>query len=210
MDGYTVECGNAVLSTPRPLTTRLVRTAMAAKKCSKCGEQKPLSSFNLERGKPRAYCKVCHGAAALAWSRSNRERRRAIANAYTKRRREKLGPPKKGGGVRIYTPEEAARRDREAKRDWERRNAHVVLAKTRKYQSRKLRAYPAWANKSAIEAIYLRARELTKRLGVAMEVDHIVPLQGAIVCGLHVENNLQIIPMRKNRSKNNRHWPDKP
>lgn len=173
-------------------------------------EIKPLSQYNMDRGKPRAYCKVCHAASALAWSRANVQRRREISREYTKRLRERLGPPKKGGGVRKYTPEEAARRDREAKRRWEKNNPHAVLAKTRAYQARKLLAMPAWANRDAIQRYYEEARRLTEQTGERMEVDHVVPLQSKIVCGLHVENNLQVIPWRENRAKLNRRWPDMP
>ena len=74
MSGYTVECGNVVLITPRPLTTRLVRTAMAKKNCSKCGTPKPLSDFSVRRTR------------AAAWKKNNPGK----ANAETAKRRAVL------------------------------------------------------------------------------------------------------------------------
>ena len=41
-------------------------------------------------------------------------------------------------------------------------------------------------------------------------VDHIVPLQSPLVCGLHVHDNLRVILAVDNASKANRHWPDMP
>ena len=43
-----------------------------------------------------------------------------------------------------------------------------------------------------------------------MHVDHIVPLQSALVCGLHCEANLEIIPGAANEAKKNYWWPDMP
>ena len=62
---------------------------------------------------------------------------------------------------------------------------------------------PTWANKILIEEIYSEAKNLTKITGVPHEVDHIIPLRGELVCGLHVETNLRIITRDENKAKDN-------
>jgi hypothetical protein len=46
--------------------------------------------------------------------------------------------------------------------------------------------------------------------GVKWHVDHIVPRNSPLVCGLHVHTNLQVIPADENMYKRNLRWPDKP
>lgn len=65
------------------------------------------------------------------------------------------------------------------------------------YRARKLNATPAWADHTKIKGIYAACPE-------GYHVDHIVPLQGDTVCGLHVEYNLQIIPAVDNLKKSNK------
>jgi len=72
------------------------------------------------------------------------------------------------------------------------------------------KATPPWANHSAIGQIYAECVRMENKTGVKYHVDHIVPLQGKIVCGLHVQNNLQILPGKENQSKGARYWPDMP
>lgn len=65
------------------------------------------------------------------------------------------------------------------------------------------RSMPPWADKSAIRAMYFEARRLTASTGIKHEVDHIVPSNHPLVCGLHVETNLQVITEFENITKSN-------
>lgn len=71
-------------------------------------------------------------------------------------------------------------------------------------------AFPAWADRFIVKEMYDLARMRTKCTGVRWEVDHIVPLQNELVCGLHVEHNLRVIPATVNRAKGNLRWPNHP
>jgi len=66
------------------------------------------------------------------------------------------------------------------------------------------RATPPWANRDAIADLYRAARKLTRLTRTPHHVDHIIPLQGRGVTGLHVETNLRVIPARENHRKSNR------
>lgn len=67
-----------------------------------------------------------------------------------------------------------------------------------------------WADKEAIFSFYEEARLLTDQTGEPHHVDHIVPLTSDLVCGLHVQDNLQVLPQRLNQIKKNSWWPDMP
>jgi excisionase family DNA binding protein len=63
---------------------------------------------------------------------------------------------------------------------------------------------PPWANSAAIKAIYAEAKRKTAVTGVEHHVDHIIPLVGERVSGLHVETNLQVLSKADNLRKRNR------
>ena len=79
----------------------------------------------------------------------------------------------------------------------------------RKRYASKLQRTPKWLSPEQliqIKMFYQEAAELTKLLGEWYEVDHIVPLQGKTVSGLHVPWNLQILTAKENGIKGNRIW----
>lgn len=91
---------------------------------------------------------------------------------------------------------------------WIENNPEKWIASTRersrRHQAAKRNACPAWVDRDQLRAIYERAVRLEKESGIPMNVDHIVPLQGELVSGLHVPWNLQIIPALDNRLKSNK------
>ena len=83
-------------------------------------------------------------------------------------------------------------------------NKGIYLAALRKYQATKLRATPRWLTKDQrkeMAALYVEAATLSAEKGEAYHVDHIIPLQGGTVCGLHVPWNLQVITGKSNLKK---------
>jgi len=80
----------------------------------------------------------------------------------------------------------------------------------RRRRRRERRAMPPWVKLSDIRPLYQKARRLTRETGVLHVVDHIVPLDGKIVCGLHAPHNLRVIPWRENALKGWFYWPGMP
>ncbi len=85
-------------------------------------------------------------------------------------------------------------------------NSGRVLAHTVKRRLAKIKRTPVWLTADdhwMIEQAYELAAVRTKMFGFAWHVDHIVPLQGKLVSGLHAPNNLRVIPGAENIRKSN-------
>ena len=93
---------------------------------------------------------------------------------------------------------------RKSHKEWRKNNRGKINAKNSKRRAAKLQAAPSWANKKTIDMIYIIANICNKT------VDHIVPLQSSVVCGLHWEANLQLLTQEENSSKSNKHDFDTP
>lgn len=89
---------------------------------------------------------------------------------------------------------------------WCKANAKKLTARTAKRRSKKLQATPPWLTKLDLDhiAMFYEAAADQKQYGLDCHVDHIIPLQGREVCGLHVPWNLQVLPASENISKGNR------
>lgn len=79
-----------------------------------------------------------------------------------------------------------------------------------KRRAYKLRATPSWYERDKVLLVYNMAKKLGNQLGIVFHVDHIVPLRGKTVCGLHCHANLQLLCKEENLIKRNVQWPDMP
>lgn len=66
---------------------------------------------------------------------------------------------------------------------------------------------PRWGNRPAMQEFYRTAR-LLRDMGVDATVDHVIPLFGELVCGLHVLNNLNLLSKAENSAKGNAFDPN--
>ena len=80
------------------------------------------------------------------------------------------------------------------------RNQGQKNARTAMYRAAKIQATPKWLTKDQIKAM----SDMYKNCPKGFHVDHIMPLRGVDVCGLHVPWNLQYLPGVENMSKGNR------
>lgn len=91
--------------------------------------------------------------------------------------------------------------------DYASKNLAKLVANANKYRASKAKRTPVWLTDDdfwAIEQAYELASLRTKLFGFQWHVDHVIPLHGELVSGLHVPHNLQVIPAWDNRSKSNR------
>ena len=170
------------------------------KTCKRCHQHKDKSAF---RPDPRyvdgvgSWCVECHRARNSQWARENRVRLKAKASAWRE------ANPVKAAEVALRSSRKLKVKRAEYAAKWTRANREKRRASTAKRMAMKLRAIPMWADLNAIQAFYAD----TPR---GYQVDHIVPLDSPIVCGLHCEANLQYLPSSENQSKRNFWWPDMP
>ena len=148
-----------------------------------------------------------------AYYEANKEKRKASDKKYYEANKEKVKARDKAyreankENIKAYY--EANKEKRKAQmKAWAQANKGKVNAKEAKRRAARINRTPSWLTKEdlgKIESIYKEAQKLREETGEEWHVDHIIPLQGENISGLHVPDNLQVIKATENKSKNNRY-----
>jgi hypothetical protein len=88
-------------------------------------------------------------------------------------------------------------------KEWRQKYPERVLAWRNRRRALEAQAMPSWVKTADLWVFHKECKRLSKETGVVHHVDHIVPLRGENVCGLHVPWNLRIIPAAENNAKKN-------
>lgn len=150
---------------------------------------------------------------AAKWAKQNLKRRYEVTSKWRKEHPELYVEAARRGWIKHRPKRLAVLKEYRAKNvqkmralnaAWKEKNPEAQAHHCGLRRTRKMKATPAWANIDAIRMIYKRASELSKETGVAHHVDHEIPLKHSLVCGLHCEFNLRVIPARENCEKKNK------
>ena len=190
------------------------------KSCSKCKEVKTLGSFGKQSGRIRAYCKAC-ACLIEKVRRENRSKedkehvrqrhqayyqkhkdiikarsaaRRAVASEHINKQRRD----------RYWSDPEAARKRSSLWMKNNRAKCNAVNARRRASDKKRVPVWLTKEHKEQIKAYYDLAKKVSDWSGIPHQVDHIVPLKGKIVSGLHVPWNLQVVSAEYNQNKYNK------
>ena len=163
-----------------PVTGSRICLSCAPRTCTGCGVSMPTARSD------KVICSSCKPAVVL--------QRATQWYAENKNKKQEYDSARRANSPEAY---------RAASKRFRINNPEVKNADTSVRRKRVQRATPKWANLFIIKEMYLLARERSKATGFEWHVDHIIPLRGKKVCGLHVESNLQIIPAEHNLKKRN-------
>ena len=164
------------------------------KQCSKCYKTKELIMFP-KRGND---CKACVADYMKEYRANNADHISQLKKSWTLKNIERV----KANNKRYASNNPEKRRVARAK--WRIANPQTINALTRNRRATKINRTPKWVDIEElwlIKEVYALATIRTKVFNFSWHVDHIIPLQGKDVCGLHTINNLQVIPGIENVRK---------
>ena len=173
------------------------------KTCIRCHQEKPESDFGncgMRKSGLLSWCKECEAARCKAKYERRKEAHLAKGKEWRDANKEKFQE-----SIEEWRKANPGRMQFLYK-DWAQRNKDKVNAKWMKRDAAKKNRTPSWLTDDdlwMIEQVYDIAALRTKMLGIDFHVDHIVPLQGKTVSGLHVPWNLQVITAKENQMKSN-------
>lgn len=178
------------------------------KKCKKCNQILPADSFHKcakEKDGLQYYCKLCHSEYVSKNKRKIKENKKShyIENKdkYIKKAK-KWCQENRGESNRIKKDwcEKNPEKVKKIEKEKNKKQAKMGLKRvwSAKYRASKLKRIPSWSDLGAIKLFY-------KNCPNGMVVDHIIPLQGETISGLHVLENLQYLTPVENSSKGNKY-----
>lgn len=175
------------------------------KTCQLCKVEKTLDQYHKNKQCKfgvHTICKECNKTKSRQWAQENKERVKLRDQEYYKANQFEISKKARQRYLKNWDAY------RESHRRWKAANRHKVIANNAARKARRLQATPPWITDehvAQIENFYWLANDLKTINGEDYHVDHIVPLRGENVCGLHVPWNLQVLPSDINLSKGNKH-----
>lgn len=159
------------------------------KVCSKCNIEKPTDKFTRNKTKKfglDSCCKLCKSKDDKEYRRKNQHKLREYFKEYHLLNKERK--------VLMASL-------------WQQQNKDKANINKKNCSLKRKKRLPSWLtleDLKQIEEIYLKAKNMSKQTGLEYHVDHIIPLNGKNVSGLHVPSNLQILLASDNLSKSNK------
>ena len=162
-----------------------------------------------------AACVECVKSQASAWKCSNSDKHKHAVRNWWENNKEthnqrcrnwqSANPEKVKAAAKLWraaNPEKVANKYKR----YRQRHPDKVAARAAASAASRSKRVPNWLtpdDKWLLGEAYSLAKLRTKMFGFVWEVDHIVPLRGVAVSGLHVPANVQVIPKTLNRLKRN-------
>jgi len=153
--------------------------------------------------------KVLRRAAQKRYAEKHKDKVSAAIKKWNSENKEKMLDAAKRHYEKIKDNNEFKANNSLKTREWAKKNPHKVLEQSARKRATKLKRVPCWLTKQdfeSIKEIYLEAKELSDKEGKKYHVDHIIPLRGKYVSGLHVPSNLRILLAEENMAKSNKFY----
>lgn len=185
------------------------------KYCRYCAADLPTSHFSTRRASPDGLafkCRTCDKAYRLSRG----------AEVYKKLRRDNYlsnREHEKAKALEYYVDNRAEQLKRHAaymretegqQREYRRKNSKMYVARVALRRAALSQRTPFWLTErdyAVMREMYLTCEKLEHLTGIKFQVDHVIPLRGKMVSGLHVPSNLQLLTAFQNLSKGNKYEP---
>jgi hypothetical protein len=174
--------------------------------CCRCKENKDVCEFYKKSSNKDGLqnsCKNCD----KQWRVENRCKVLINKQKYRENNKEKITDYRKVYAKREKQNVTSIVKRKILSKNYRGSNRHKINALKAKRRAAKLNATPHWLTKEEllqIQELYEIAQAFKLYTGQEYHVDHIIPLQGENVCGLHVPWNLQVLEASENLSKSNK------